>query len=191
LLPAVQTAGVTHAVGFNYRFVPALKLARDIIQAGRLGRTYHVRARYLHDRLAVTGSALWDLGSHIVDLVRFLIGEVATVCSVAASGSAATPGVDDAWAAVVTFANGAIGALEASRRASGRKNNLTLDVNGAKGSLAFDLERLDELEVYLPEEETRHDAHGFHVVSTTKTSHPYMDAWWVPGASAPLRRQGM
>ncbi len=204
MLEAAQAAGVVHMCAFNYRFVPALKLARDIIAAGRLGRIYHFRAQYLQewimdpnfgmvwrlDASEAGSGALGDLGTHIIDLARFLVGEPASVNGVTAtfikerageSGATQQVGVDDAFVAAVQFANGAIGTLEASRFARGRRNHQVIEINGAKGSIVFNVERLNELEVYLPEEETRQDAQGFRTVLVTEPTHPYVGAWWPQG----------
>jgi predicted dehydrogenase len=204
MLEAVQAAGVVHMCAFNYRFVPALKLARDIIAAGRLGRIYHFRAQYLQewimdpnfgmvwrlDASEAGSGALGDLGTHIIDLARFLVGEPASVNGVTATfikervdegGAARSVGVDDAFVAAVQFENGAIGTLEASRFARGRKNHQIIEINGEKGSLVFNLERLNELEVYLPEEETRQDTQGFRNVLVTEPTHPYVGVWWPQG----------
>jgi len=201
---AAYEAGVVHMCAFNYRFVPAVRLMRDIIEAGRLGRIYHFRAQYLQEwitdpsfgmvwRLDVeeAGSgALGDLGTHIIDLARFLVGEPACVGAQTATFISERPGdhgarakvtVDDAFVATVAFQNGAIGTLEASRFARGRKNHQVIEINGEKGSLAFNLERLNELEVYLPEEEEPKDAQGFRQVLVTESSHPFYDAWWPQG----------
>jgi predicted dehydrogenase len=201
---AAKTAGVVHMCAFNYRFVPAIRLAREIIQAGRLGRIYHFRAQYLQEWIAdpafqmvwrldaeTAGSgALGDLGTHIIDLARFLVGEPASVSAITATfiperataeGGTGQVSVDDAFVAALTFANGAIGTLEATRFARGRKNHQVLEINGEKGSLAFNLERLNELEVYLPEEEAQRDAQGFRQVLVTESSHPFYDAWWPQG----------
>jgi len=204
MLEAAQAAGVVHMCAFNYRFVPALKLARDIITAGRLGRIYHFRARYLQewimdpnfgmvwrlDASEAGSGALGDLGTHIIDLARFLVGEPASVNGVTAtfikeragaSGATQRVGVDDAFVAAVQFENGAIGTLEASRFARGRRNHQVIEVNGEKGSIVFNVERLNELEVYLPEEETQQDAQGFRTVLVTEPTHPYVGAWWPQG----------
>jgi len=204
MLAAVRAAGVVHMCAFNYRFVPAIRLAYDIIQAGRLGRIYHFRARYLQEWIMDPGlggiwrldaadagsGALGDLGAHIIDLARFLIGEPASVDGATVTFIAERPGadgraqrveVDDAFAATITFTNGALGTLEASRFARGRKNQLTFEINGEKGSLAFDVERLNELEVYLPEEENPQDAQGFRRVLVTEPHHPYVGVWWPQG----------
>ncbi len=204
MLEAAQAAGVVHMCAFNYRFVPALKLARDIIAAGRLGRIYHFRAQYLQewimdpnfgmvwrlDASEAGSGALGDLGTHIIDLARFLVGEPASVNGVTAtfikerageSGATQQVGVDDAFVAAVQFENGAIGTLEASRFARGRRNHQVIEINGEKGSIVFNVERLNELEVYLPEEEARQDAQGFRTVLVTEPTHPYVGAWWPQG----------
>ncbi len=201
---AARQAGITHMCAFNYRFVPALRLARDIIKEGRLGRIYHFRANYLQEGLAdpttpmtwrhnteTAGSgALGDLGTHIIDLSRFLIGEPTSVSAVmttfvkerpTSEGGVGQVGVDDAFAAAVTFENGAIGQLEATRYATGRRNHQVIEINGEKGSIAFNMERLNELEVYLPQEEAPKDAQGFRQVLVTERNHPFMDAWWPRG----------
>ena len=201
---AARQAGIVHMCAFNYRFVPAIRLAREIIKAGRLGRIYHFRARYLQDWLtnpafpltwrmdvgeAGTG-AIGDLGTHIIDIARFLVGEPATISAntttfiperSTADGGKGKVTVDDAFAATVTFENGAIGTLEATRFASGRRNHQALEINGEKGSLAFNMERLNELEVYMPEEEAHHDVQGFRTVLVTESYHPFVGAWWPTG----------
>lgn len=201
---AAQKAGVVHMCAFNYRFVPAIRLARDIIQAGRLGRIYHFRAQYLQEWImdpnfgmvwrldaSTAGSgSLGDLGTHIIDLARFLVGEPASVSGVTTTfirerstpdGNKIPVTVDDAFAAVLTFQNGALGTLEATRFAYGRKNHQVIEINGEKGSLAFNLERLNELEVYLPGEESFRDAQGFRQVLVTESYHPFYDVWWPQG----------
>ncbi len=201
---AARQAGIVHMCAFNYRFVPAIRLARDIIKAGRLGRIYHFRARYLQEWItdpafpmvwrmdaetAGTG-AIGDLGTHIIDIARFLVGEPATISANTATfiperatedGGKARVTVDDAFAATLTFENGALGTLEATRFARGRKNHQAWEINGEKGSLAFNMERLNELEVYLPEEETSHDAQGFRQVLVTESNHPFVGVWWPQG----------
>ncbi len=201
---AAQKAGVVHMCAFNYRFVPAIRLARDIIQAGRLGRIYHFRAQYLQEWImdpnfgmvwrldaSTAGSgSLGDLGTHIIDLARFLVGEPVNVSGVTTTfirerstpdGNKIPVTVDDAFAAVLTFQNGALGTLEATRFAYGRKNHQVIEINGEKGSLAFNLERLNELEVYLPGEESFRDAQGFRQVLVTESYHPFYDVWWPQG----------
>jgi predicted dehydrogenase len=190
----VAASGVTHMCGFNYRFVPAIRYARELIAAGRLGEVRHFRARYLQawgadaelmtwrfDRAQAGSGALGDLGAHIIDLARYLIGEIATVGAVTRTfipqRGSQTIEVDDAFEASVEFEHGAVGTLEASRVCPGRLNHLALEVNGADGSVAFDLERLNELQVCL----TESPEVGFQTVSVTEPHHPFMAHWWPPG----------
>jgi predicted dehydrogenase len=179
-------------------------LAKRLIENGDLGDIRHYRGTYLQDwitdpkfplvwrldkRKAGSG-ALGDIAAHSIDLARFLVGEITEV-----SGRLETfvkerplPGnprrkgrvtVDDAAAAVVKFRNGALGTIEATRLAPGRKNYNRFEINGSRGSLAFDLERMNELEVYL--ESDPRSVRGFHRILVTESSHPYVKAWWPPG----------
>jgi predicted dehydrogenase len=195
----VRATGVRHMCAFNYRFVPAVRLARELIEAGDLGEIYHFRGRYLQDWLvdpsapatwrgdrAQAGSgALGDLGAHVVDLARYLVGEIAgvsgSVRTFVTTRSGATIDVDDAFAATVEFEQGAVGAIEASRFATGRKNALTWEVNGAKGSIAFDLERLNELRVELVGSTPGAHAQGERTVLVTAPQHPFVEHWWPEG----------
>jgi predicted dehydrogenase len=182
---AAEEAGVRHLCGFNYRFVPAVRLARELLEAGELGDVVHFRARYLQSwgweadpdqwrfsRSEAGSGALGDLGAHIVDLARYLVGEIA---SVSARIRTVVPGreVDDHVVATIEFATGAIGTLEASRLARGHLNSNVFEVNGSRGSLACDMERLNELEVS--------DAKSFRRVLVTEPDHPYLRHWWPPG----------
>jgi predicted dehydrogenase len=194
----VAATGVKHMCAFNYRFAPAIRLARELIEAGELGEIRHFRARYLQDwiaepdfpmvwrldRDAAGSGALGDLGAHIVDLGHYLVGDITSVAGLTRTFIDDRPGgtvdVDDAFEAAVQFECGAIGTLEASRFARGRRNALTLEVNGSKGSLSFDLERLNELQVSLPGGDSgRLD--GFRTVLVTEAGHPFIDNWWPPG----------
>jgi predicted dehydrogenase len=182
---AAEEAGVVHMCGFNYRFVPAVRLARELIEAGELGEVVHFRARYLQswgwdadesiwrfDRAQAGTGAIGDLGTHIIDIGRYLVGEIA---SVSAMVRTFVPGreVDDHFVATVEFENGVAGTLEASRLARGRINQNTFEVNGSRGSLAFDVERLNELEVA--------DTSTFRRVLVTEPDHPFIRHWWPPG----------
>jgi len=186
----VAATGVKHLCAFNYRFVPAVRLAREMIEAGELGELRHFRGRYLQDwgddpsldtwrfHAAEAGSgALGDLGAHVVDLARFLTGEIASV-----SGFTKTflPGrqVDDAVEAAVEFESGAVGTIEATRLALGRRNALQWEINGAKGSLGFDMERLNELQVFRADGDR---ARGFKTVLVSEANHPFWEHWWPPG----------
>jgi predicted dehydrogenase len=134
--------------------------------------------------------AIGDLGTHIIDLARFLVGELTSIGAVTttftheretADGGKRPVTVDDAFAASVTFENGAIGTLEATRFANGRHNHNAIEINGEKGSLAFNMERLNEFEVFLPEEESPRDARGFRQVLVTESYQPYVGVWWPAG----------
>jgi predicted dehydrogenase len=180
-----ERAGVTHMCGFNYRFVPAVRLVRELLEAGDLGDVVHFRARYLQSwgweadqsiwrfdpALAGTG-AIGDLGTHIIDLARYLVGEISTLSALVRT---LVPGrqVDDHFVATVEFEDGVAGTLEASRLARGRINSLAFEVNGTKGSVVFDVERLNELDVA--------DATGFRRILVTEPEHPFMRQWWPPG----------
>lgn len=201
---AAERGGVKHMTGFNYRFVPALRQARDLIGSGALGRIYHFRARYLqeslvspdhpmtwrHERETAGSGALGDLGAHVIDLARFLVGEITRVGALTRTFTAERPwadgsgtgrvSVDDAFSAAIEFDGGAIGTLEASRVASGRKNHQMIEVNGEKGSLEFNLERLNELNVYW-EDETPPETRGFHNALITEDHHPWLAHWWPRG----------
>src|SRR3954447_12657992 len=182
----VQAAGVKHMCAFNYRFVPAVRLARELIEAGEIGEIRHFRAAYLQDwgdtdearwrfdKAAAGSGALGDLGAHAVDVARYLAGEIESVSALVATFR---PGreVDDAIEAAVAFAGGAVGTLEATRFATGRRNALRWEINGAKGSLAFDLARLNELQVHTA------GVQGFRTILVTEADHPFMSFWWPPG----------
>jgi predicted dehydrogenase len=188
----VQAAGVKHMCAFNYRFVPAVRLARQIVESGDLGEIRHFRASYLQDwgatteavwrfeKAAAGSGALGDLAAHVVDLARYLVGEIDTVSAIAATFQ---PGreVDDAVEAAVAFEGGAVGTIEATRFATGRKNSLRLEINGSSGSLAFDLENLNELQVHFEGSLPGASAQGFRSVVVTEADHPFMEHWWPPG----------
>src|SRR5256885_3268878 len=186
----VAATGVKHMCAFNYRFVPAVRLARELIDAGELGELRHFRGRYLQDwgddptldtwrfHPDEAGSgALGDLAAHVVDLARFLAGEIA---SVSALVKTLLPGrrVDDAIEAAVEFQNGGVGTIESTRLALGRRNAFQWELNGDKGSLAFDMERLNELQVFKLDGDR---ARGFKNVLVSETNHPFWQWWWPPG----------
>jgi predicted dehydrogenase len=181
----VAAAGVVHMCAFNYRFVPAMRLARQLIEAGELGEIHHFRGRYLQewgttdaeawrfDKSLAGSGALGDLGAHVVDLARYLVGEITDVSAVTATFK---PGreVDDAFESVVRFENGAVGTIEASRFAPGRKNAFSWEINGSGGSLAFEMERLNELQA---SEGTR----GFQTRLVSEAEDPFWEWWWPHG----------
>jgi predicted dehydrogenase len=195
----VAATGVVHMCAFNYRFVPAVRLAREMIEAGDLGEIYHFRGRYLQewvadpnmskvwrlDKAQAGSGALGDLGTHVIDLARYLVGEVSTVSAVTRTFVGDRPGgkvdVDDAFEAAVEFEGGAVGTIEASRFAIGRKNGLVFEINGSKGSIVFELERLNELQVYLAGSTPENRAQGFRVVNVSESDHPFWENWWPHG----------
>ena len=181
----VAATGVKHMCAFNYRFVPAVRLARQLIEAGELGEIQHFRGSYLQewgttegniwrfDKALAGSGALGDLGAHVIDLARYLVGEIEAVSAMTATFQ---PGreVDDAVESVVAFENGAVGTIEASRFCQGRKNHFAWEINGSKGSLAFDLERINELE------HSEGNA-GFRTVLVSEADHPFWEHWWPQG----------
>jgi predicted dehydrogenase len=202
---AVQKAGVKHMVAFNYRFVPAIRQIRKLIESGALGRIYHFRAVYLQEWIMphyntpliwrlqkeqAGSGALGDLGAHIIDLARYLVGEIKTVSAMTKTFIPERPKldgsgmgqvtVDDAFAAVVEFENGALGTLESSRYAAGRKNGQNLEINGEKGTIRFNLERMNELEVFWIDDEPK-ETRGFHNVLVSEPYHPWWENWWPQG----------
>ncbi len=203
MLDAVVKAGVKHMVAFNYRFVPAIRQIRELIDSGALGQIYHFRAAYLQewitdpafpmiwrlDKNQAGSGALGDLGAHIIDLARFLVGEPARLMAMtktfikerpAGNGTMGHVTVDDAFVASVEFANGAIGTLEASRFAPGRKNFNTFEINAEHGSIRFNLERFNEMEVFWKNSAPR-ETQGFTDVLVSESYHPFWKNWWPQG----------
>jgi predicted dehydrogenase len=203
MVDAVRQARVANMVCFNYRRVPAIALAKQMIAAGEIGdRIYHFRARYAQDWVAdekfpmvwrlqskMAGSgALGDIGAHIIDLARFLAGEIARLSAVnetfvkrrlTKNRRYARVDVDDAVSVVGKFKNGAMLNLEATRFARGRKNQLSFEINGSRGSLAFDLEKMNLLRFYDARDSER--ARGFRDIIVTESTHPYIKNWWPAG----------
>ena len=186
----VAATGMTHMCGFNYRFVPAIRLARELVEAGELGELRHFRVAYLkdsgvgparttwkYDRTAAGSGALGDLASHAVDLARYLAGEIVAVSAVVRT-LMPDRDVDDCVEAVIELDSGAVGTLEATRLAQGRRNALRLELNGSKGSIAFDLERMNELQVFRDDGDR---ARGFRQVLVSERDHPFWQHWWPPG----------
>jgi predicted dehydrogenase len=214
MLVAVEAAGVKHMVGFNYRFTPAVMLAKKLIDEGRLGDIYHFRGWFLQDWITdpnfplvwrlqeeIAGSGSHgDLGAHLIDMAHYLIGDMTEVIGMSETfikerplaedmtGLAATSSdnpekgpvtVDDATLFLAKFANGALGSFEATRFATGHRSTNSFEINGSKGSVIFDFERLNELQVYF--EDDKEDVQGFRRVLATDPAHAYSDAWWPAG----------
>jgi predicted dehydrogenase len=185
----VAAAGVLHQCAFMYRFIPALQHARELIRGGELGDILHYRSQFLlsfavdrevptswrFDRAVAGAGALGDLGSHHIDMARFLVGEIAGVTSLVRTviperrGGAATN--DDTFAAIAELETGASAVFEASRIAGNHGLTSRIEVDGTKGSLAFDFERLNEIRVSL------RGAPGFRSYLVTQAEHPYSDFW--------------
>jgi len=215
MMHAADDAGVVNMVCFNYRRVPAIALAKKMIDDGTLGKIYHFRARYLQDWIAdpafplvwrlrkeIAGSGtLGDIGAHIVDIGHFLCGDLASVAgtmetfikqrplqaattgteglNAAASTEMGDVTVDDAAVFVGRFENGALGSFEATRFAPGRRNFNTFEINGEKGSVAFNFERMNELEYYNANDPD--DRQGFRTINVNEGSQPYAGIYWPPG----------
>ncbi|MCY1216321.1 Inositol 2-dehydrogenase/D-chiro-inositol 3-dehydrogenase [compost metagenome] len=197
-----RACGVQSMIGFNYRRVPALALARELIAEGRLGTVRHVRAAYLQDWLSEAESpmtwrlrketagsgALGDIASHAIDQVQHLTGQTVTevtgtlrtfVTQRPGPGGAEKVTVDDAAWATLGMTGNISASVEASRVATGQKNSLKLEIYGSLGSLTFDLENLNELnflDARLPVREQ-----GFRRILVNEPEHPYLEAWWPQG----------
>jgi predicted dehydrogenase len=189
---------------FNYRFMPAVRFAKDLIADGKLGTIYHVRVHYLQmagrdpalppDKVWASGwphsGALQGIGSHAIDQCRYLVDEIASVSALvrAFNPQRAVPSVgcgpdvtsDEGTAALLEFRNGAIGVLESSVVATGRKNYLAWEINGSHGSLKWDLEHPNSLGACLTGEGGPNML-GFTEISVTEASHPYVGPWWPQG----------
>lgn len=213
---AAKKSGVVNMVAYNYRRVPAVQLAKKLIDEGYIGKVYHWRAVYLQDWIMdpnfplvwrlqgdIAGSGPHgDLNAHIIDLARYLIGEITTVVGmeetfikerpILQQGAQGELGaqkattkemgkvtVDDAVLFLARFECGALGSFEATRFANGRRNHNSFEINGSKGSLVFDLERMNELQFYSSEDPKF--AQGFRTILATEGVHPYMNKWWPPG----------
>ncbi len=208
-----ESRGVLSMVGFTYRRVPAVALARRLVDEGRIGEVRHVRAQYLQDWIAdenaplswrldrdrAGSGALGDIGAHIVDLAQFITsdritevsGQLATFVkerplAVEHSGLSGTASrergpvtVDDAAVFIAKFTGGALGVFEATRLAYGRKNAIRIEINGDRGSLAFDFEDMNVLEFFDAQEDD--ETAGFRRILVTAPGHPYVGAWWPPG----------
>lgn len=207
MVEAVEKAGVANMVWYNYRRVPAVTFAKQLIDAGKLGRVFHYRAKFLQDwtinpELPQGGTALWrldvnaagsgvtgDLLAHCIDTAEWFIGPMASVCAVTETfvkhrqhvltGQMEPVGIDDACAFLARFKNGALATFESTRYARGHKALYTLEVNGEHASLAWDLHDLHRLQWFDHRDEGT--LRGWRSVHITDGEHPYMNRWWVPG----------
>jgi predicted dehydrogenase len=213
MLKAVQDNNVPNAVCFNYRGVPAIALAKKMIEEGRLGKIYHFRGVYLQDWIVdpnmplvwrllgdIAGSGSHgDLAAHLIDIAHWLVGPIAEVSGMLDTfikqrpklaesddrlgGKASTEmgevTVDDSSIFLARFMGGALGTFEATRMAAGRKNHNRFEINGSKGSIVFNMERMNELEYYNADDPE--DVRGFRVIQTTDSAHPYTGNYWPVG----------
>ncbi|MEK6270284.1 MAG: Gfo/Idh/MocA family oxidoreductase [Planctomycetales bacterium] len=207
MVTAVERAKVPNTVWYNYRRVPAVTLAKQLVQEGRLGRIFHYRAQFLQDwtidaDLPQGGAALWrldlgaagsgvtgDLLAHCIDTAIWLNGSIRDVTAMTETfvkermhnltGKVEKVGIDDACAFLCHFENGSLGLFESTRYARGHKALYTFEINGEHGSLRWDLHDLHHLEYFDHREESI--IRGWHDVHVTDGDMPYMDKWWVPG----------
>jgi predicted dehydrogenase len=209
MVAAVEKAGVPNIVWYNYRRVPAVTMAKQLIDEGRLGRIFHYRAVFLQDWTISTdlpqgGQALWrldvnaagsgvtgDLLAHCIDTALWLNGSIDTVSAMtetfikerthALTGKVEKVGIDDACAFLARFKNGSLATFESTRYARGHKALYTFEINGEKASIAWDLEDLHRLSYFDHKDEGKLRAWKSIHVSDHGGEHPYMDKWWVPG----------
>ena len=207
---AVEAASLPNMIWFNYRRVPAVALARQLVEEGRLGRIFHYRAKYLQDwtispDVPQGGQALWrldvdvagsgvtgDLLAHSIDQSLWLNGPIESVVAMTETfvkqrplqddpSTIAPVGIDDACAFLARFENGSLATFESTRYARGRKNQNTLEINGDKGSLYFDLEDAHQLQYFNHGDDSM--VRGWRTIQVWDADHPYMDKWWVPGCA--------
>ena len=208
MVAAVKKAGVPNMVWFNYRRVPAVAFARQLVEEERIGRSFHYRAKYLQDwtidpDLPQGGATLWrldaevagsgvtgDLLAHSIDTATWLNGPIESVSATTETfikeralqdepETTKPVTIDDACLFLARFANGSLATFESTRYARGRKNQNSFELNGDRGSLFFDLEDAHQLKYY----DHAGDGHvnGWRTILVTDSDHPYMDKWWVSG----------
>jgi predicted dehydrogenase len=207
MVQAVEKARVPNMVWYNYRRIPAVTLAKQLIDQGKLGRIFHYRAKFLQDwtiskDLPQGGAGLWrldvkvagsgvtgDLLAHCIDTAIWLNGGFETVNAMTETfikkrkhnltGKVQTVGIDDACAFLARFQNGSLATFESTRYARGHKALYTFEINGEHASLAWDLHDLHRLQYFEHRDEGR--LRGWRSLHVTDGDHPYMGKWWVPG----------
>jgi len=207
MVAAVEKAGVPNLVSFNYRRVPAVTLAKQLIDEGRLGRIFHYRANFLQDwtisaDVPQGGDATWrldvkaagsgvtgDLLAHCIDTAMWHNGQISAVCGMtetfvkermhAETGKVESVGIDDACTFFCRFDNGSLGNFESTRYARGHKALYTFEINGEHASIAWDLHDLHRLSYFDHGDDSI--VRGWRTVHVTDGDMPYMDKWWVPG----------
>ncbi len=207
MVAAVEKAGVPNMVWYNYRRVPAVTMAKQLIDEGRLGRIFHYRAKFLQDwtispELPQGGTGLWrldaaaagsgvtgDLLAHCIDTAIWLNGSVKNVSAMTETfikerkhnltGKVEKVNIDDACAFLARFSNGSLATFESTRYARGHKALYTFEINGEHASIAWDLHDLHRLQWFDHKDEGQ--LRGWRSIHVTDREHPYMDKWWVPG----------
>ncbi len=207
MIDAVELAGVPNMVWYNYRRVPAVTLIKHLVESGRLGRIFHYRAKFLQDwtispDVPQGGAGTWrldvgaagsgvtgDLLAHCLDTAMWINGGISSLTAMtetfvkerrhADTGQMQSVGIDDAAAVLTRFANGSLGTFESTRYARGHKAAYTLEINGEKGSLSWDLHDLNRLQFF--DHSTQGQLRGWTNILVTDGDHPYLGKWWVPG----------
>jgi len=209
MVKAVEKAGVPNMVSFNYRRIPAVMMAKQLIDSGRLGRIFHYRANFLQDwtisaKVPQGGMATWrldvkaagsgvtgDLLAHCIDTALWQNGPITSVCAMTETfvkermnvdtGKVAPVGIDDACTFFCRFGNGSMGNFESTRYARGHKALYTFEINGEHASIAWDLHDLNRLSYFDHRDESL--VRGWRSIHVTDGDMPYMSHWWVPGLS--------
>jgi predicted dehydrogenase len=207
MIEAVEQAGVPNMVWYNYRRVPAVMLVKHLVESGRLGKIFHYRAKFLQDwtispDVPQGGAGTWrldvdaagsgvtgDLLAHCLDTAMWINGGISSLTAMTETfvkqrkhsdtGQLAPVGIDDAAAVLTRFANGSLGTFESTRYARGHKAAYTLEINGEKGSLAWDLHDLNRLQFF--DHSVEGQLRGWTNILVTDGDHPYLGKWWVPG----------
>jgi predicted dehydrogenase len=207
MVQAIEKAGVPNMVSYNYRRIPAVTLAKQLIDEGRLGQIFHYRAKFLQDwtmskDLPQGGPGLWrldakvagsgvtgDLLAHCIDTALWLNGSIDKVNAMTETfikqrkhtetGKVQKVGIDDACAFLARFKNGSLATFESTRYARGHKALYTFEINGEHASIFWDLHDLHRLQYFDHRDEGR--LRGWRSIHVTDSDHPYMDKWWVPG----------
>jgi predicted dehydrogenase len=207
MVQAIEKAGVPNLVSYNYRRIPAITLAKQLIEEGRLGRIFHYRAKFLQDwtmskDLPQGGPGLWrldarvagsgvtgDLLAHCIDTALWLNGGIEKVNAMTETfikerkhtetGKVEKVGIDDACAFLARFKNGSLATFESTRYARGHKALYTFEINGEHASIFWDLHDLHRLQYFDHRDEGR--LRGWRSIHITDGDHPYMSKWWVPG----------
>src|SRR5213078_3048231 len=207
MVKAIEKSGVPNIVWYNYRRVPAVTLAKQLIDEGKLGRIFHYRAKFLQDwtiskDLPQGGAGLWrldakvagsgvtgDLLAHCIDTALWLNGGIATVNAMTETfikerkhnltGKVEKVGIDDACAFLARFQNGSMATFESTRYARGHKALYAFEISGEHASIFWDLHDLHRLQYFDHRDEGK--VRGWRSLHITDSDHPYMDKWWVPG----------